>query len=155
MAGERPTFSIEYPCHSPAEQRWFLMQVDPMPPEQGGVVISHVNITERRRADEALRESEKRFRVTFEQAAVGVAHSSLDGRLLLMNQKLCDILGYTPEEILTKDLPGGHPPGRPGRGTGVRAPPARGRDRDCLVRETVHQEGRLPCLGQPDGLARA
>ena len=36
MAGERPTFSIEYPCHSPVEQRWFLMQVDPMPPEQGG-----------------------------------------------------------------------------------------------------------------------
>jgi hypothetical protein len=27
------------------QQRWFLMQVDPMPPEQGGVVISHVNIT--------------------------------------------------------------------------------------------------------------
>jgi PAS domain S-box-containing protein len=102
IAGERPTFSIEYPCHAPAEQRWFLMQVDPMPPDQGGVVISHVNITERRRADEALRESEKRFRVTFEQAAVGVAHSSLHGRLLLMNQKLCDILGYTPEEILTK-----------------------------------------------------
>src|SRR4029434_4039113 len=49
-----------------------------------------------------LRESEKRFRATFEQAAVGVAHSSLDGKLLLMNQKLCDILGYTAEEILTK-----------------------------------------------------
>ncbi len=52
--------------------------------------------------ESVLRESEKRFRATFEQAAVGVAHSSLDGRLLLMNQKLCDILGYTPEEILTK-----------------------------------------------------
>jgi PAS domain S-box-containing protein len=102
MAGERSTFSIEYPCHSPAQQRWFLMQVDPMPPEQGGVVISHVNITERRQAEASVRESEKRFRVTFEQAAVGVAHSSPDGRLLLMNQKLCDILGYTPEEILTK-----------------------------------------------------
>src|SRR4029434_4735082 len=49
-----------------------------------------------------LGESEKRFRATFEQAAVGVAHSSLEGRLLLMNQKLCDILGYTPEEIVTK-----------------------------------------------------
>jgi formate hydrogenlyase transcriptional activator len=52
--------------------------------------------------ESVLRESEKRFRATFEQAAVGVAHSSLDGRLLLMNQKLCDILGYTPEEIVTK-----------------------------------------------------
>ena len=52
--------------------------------------------------ESVLRESEKRFRATFEQAAVGVAHSSLDGRLLLMNQKLCDIVGYTPEEIVTK-----------------------------------------------------
>jgi formate hydrogenlyase transcriptional activator len=52
--------------------------------------------------ESVLRESEKRFRATFEQAAVGVAHSSLDGHLLLMNQKLCDILGYTSEEILTK-----------------------------------------------------
>jgi PAS domain S-box-containing protein len=52
--------------------------------------------------ESALRENEKRFRATFEQAAVGVAHSSLDGRLLLMNQKLCDIVGYTPEEIVTK-----------------------------------------------------
>lgn len=53
-------------------------------------------------SESVLRESEKRFRATFEQAAVGVAHSSLDGRLMLMNQKLCDILGYTPEEIVTK-----------------------------------------------------
>jgi PAS domain S-box-containing protein len=53
-------------------------------------------------SESVLRESEKRFRATFEQAAVSVAHSSLDGRLLLMNQKLCDILGYTPEEIVTK-----------------------------------------------------
>ncbi len=53
-------------------------------------------------SESVLRESEKRFRATFEQAAVGVAHSSLDGRLLLMNQKLCDIVGYTPEEIATK-----------------------------------------------------
>jgi formate hydrogenlyase transcriptional activator len=61
------------------------------------IVIERPSLTE-----SALRESEKRFRATFEQAAVGVAHSSLDGRLLLMNQKLCDILGYTPEEIVTK-----------------------------------------------------
>jgi PAS domain S-box-containing protein len=53
-------------------------------------------------SESVLRESEKRFRATFEQAAVGVAHSSLDGRLLLMNQKLCDIVGYMPEEIVTK-----------------------------------------------------
>ena len=49
-----------------------------------------------------MRESEERFRWTFEQAAVGMAHASPQGKLLRVNQKLCDILGYTREELLTK-----------------------------------------------------
>ncbi|MFC1490664.1 PAS domain S-box protein [Candidatus Latescibacterota bacterium] len=46
-----------------------------------------------------LRESEERFRATFEQAAVGVAHVSLEGKWLLVNQKLCDILAYSNDEL--------------------------------------------------------
>ncbi len=56
-------------------------------------------ITQRQRIEEALRESEQRFRAAFHQAAVGIAHVATDGRWLLVNQKLCDILGYTPEEL--------------------------------------------------------
>jgi len=44
-------------------------------------------------------ESEQRFRLTFEQAAVGIAHVGLDGQWLRVNQKLCDIVGYTREEL--------------------------------------------------------
>jgi PAS domain S-box-containing protein len=58
--------------------------------------------TERKRAEEALRESEERFRATFEQAAVGISHNSLDGRWLRVNQKLCEIIGYSREELLEK-----------------------------------------------------
>ena len=58
--------------------------------------------TERKRAEEALRESEERFRATFEQAAVGISHNSLDGRWLRVNQRLCDIVGYSREELLEK-----------------------------------------------------
>lgn len=57
------------------------------------------DITSRMRAEEALRESEERFRATFEQAAVGIAHVALDGRWIRFNQKLCDITGYTREEL--------------------------------------------------------
>ena len=46
-----------------------------------------------------LTESEERFRVTFEQAAVGVAHVSPDGRWLRVNDKVCEITGYTREEL--------------------------------------------------------
>ena len=47
----------------------------------------------------ALRESEERFRGTFEQAAVGIAHVSPEGRFLRVNDKLCEILGYSPAEL--------------------------------------------------------
>jgi PAS domain S-box-containing protein len=62
------------------------------------------DITERKRAEEALRESEERFRGTFENAAVGIAHTDLDGRFLRVNEKLGDILGYSREELLTKNV---------------------------------------------------
>jgi two-component system sensor histidine kinase/response regulator len=58
--------------------------------------------TDRKRAEEALRESEERFRGTFENAAVGIAHTDLEGRFLRVNEKLCDILGYPREELLDR-----------------------------------------------------
>jgi PAS domain S-box-containing protein len=54
----------------------------------------------RKRADQALQESEELNRVTFEQAAVGVAHVGTDGRWLKVNDKLCTIVGYQREELL-------------------------------------------------------
>ena len=56
-------------------------------------------ITERQRIEQALRESEQRFRAAFHQAAVGIAHVAIDGSWLLVNQRLCDIVGYTLEEL--------------------------------------------------------
>jgi two-component system CheB/CheR fusion protein len=36
---------MEYPCHSPTEQRWFMMSVAPVLGQDGGAVVSHVNIS--------------------------------------------------------------------------------------------------------------
>jgi PAS domain S-box-containing protein len=63
-------------------------------------VASARDITERRLTEEALRESEERFRGTFENAAVGIAHCDPSGRYLRVNQKYCDILRYPREELL-------------------------------------------------------
>lgn len=59
------------------------------------------DMTYYKNAEEALRASEERFCATFNQAAVGMAHVSKDGKWLNVNQKLCDIVGYTKEELLT------------------------------------------------------
>ncbi|HXA48549.1 MAG TPA: EAL domain-containing protein, partial [Burkholderiaceae bacterium] len=58
------------------------------------------DITDRLKTEADLRKSEQRFRVAFNQAAVGLAHVSPDGGWLMANQKLCEIVGYTQEEIL-------------------------------------------------------
>uniref|UniRef100_Q47FH1 diguanylate cyclase n=1 Tax=Dechloromonas aromatica (strain RCB) TaxID=159087 RepID=Q47FH1_DECAR len=58
------------------------------------------DITERIEGEKALRNSEIRFRATFEQAAVGMAHVSLDGKWLHVNDKTCEIVGYSRETLL-------------------------------------------------------
>src|SRR5215510_12415806 len=60
---------------------------------------SHKKIEEK--IDE-LCDSEARFRAIFENAAVGIARVALDGCWLEVNQQLCDIVGYTREELMTK-----------------------------------------------------
>jgi PAS domain S-box-containing protein len=58
------------------------------------------NALARKRADQALRESEELNRATFEQAAVGLAHVGTDGRWLRVNDKLCAMVGYSRDELL-------------------------------------------------------
>ncbi len=45
LEGTASTFSMTYPCHSPTERRWFVMNVAPIPGQQYGAVVSHFNIT--------------------------------------------------------------------------------------------------------------
>ncbi|MGC2518536.1 MAG: EAL domain-containing protein [Burkholderiales bacterium] len=49
-------------------------------------------------------ESEARFRAAFDQAAVGFAHVAVDGRYIQVNKNLCDILGYSAEELRQKTV---------------------------------------------------
>jgi len=57
-------------------------------------------IGDRKRVEETLRESEEQFRITFEQAAIGICHWGLNGQFIKVNQRFCDIVGYSEAELL-------------------------------------------------------
>ena len=58
------------------------------------------DVTERKKNEEALRESEERFRSAFESAAIGMGLVGPDGRWIRVNRPLCDIVGYSEQELL-------------------------------------------------------
>ncbi|TDY01124.1 putative bifunctional diguanylate cyclase/phosphodiesterase [Thiohalophilus thiocyanatoxydans] len=69
------------------------------------IVFGVLAMTLTSRLTRALRNSERKFRATFEQAGMGIAQIAEDGRLLEVNQALCDILRYSREEILKLSYP--------------------------------------------------
>jgi diguanylate cyclase (GGDEF)-like protein/PAS domain S-box-containing protein len=67
-----------------------------------GVIGVLRGITERKEAEEALKESEQRFKRSFRDAAIGMALVGTDGRFLQVNRSLCEIVGYREEDLLGK-----------------------------------------------------
>jgi PAS domain S-box-containing protein len=72
-------------------------------PDIAAFVILTRDITDRKQAEIALRESEERFRAIFEQAAVGIAKTTLSGQFMRVNPGFCQILRYPEVELLQLD----------------------------------------------------
>jgi two-component system, cell cycle sensor histidine kinase and response regulator CckA len=71
-AGARKEFLLEYTCHSPQEQRWFLLRMTSFDDAgRGRVVVAHEDVTERRLAEEALRSTEEHVRQVQKMEAIG------------------------------------------------------------------------------------
>lgn len=94
---------------SDGEIRWIEAQGRTYPNDEGqpsrmvGLVS---DITERKRNEEALRESEEKFRAVFEQAAVGIGRVNFDdARFIDVNDAFCHMLGYSSEEICSTPWP--------------------------------------------------
>lgn len=88
------------------EDARFTLSYSPVPDEAapngvGGVLVTVVETTDRVRTEAALRASEERFASIFEQTGVGVLQCDLDGRLLLVNKRFCEIVGRSADELLT------------------------------------------------------
>jgi diguanylate cyclase (GGDEF)-like protein/PAS domain S-box-containing protein len=104
-------FSIEYPCHSPTEKRWFVCLVTPLTNSRlNGAVVMHLDISERKLAQEALVElshkTEQRERVLSTTLASITDFAYIfdrDGRFQFANQPLLDMWGATLEAIVGKN----------------------------------------------------
>ena len=77
LSGESSSFGLEYPCHSPDEQRWYHMNVTPLMTEFGGAVVSHENITERKMAQLKLELAANVFNHSREAIMVANADGSI------------------------------------------------------------------------------
>src|SRR5207245_10449125 len=67
---------------------------------QVALAVKERQLSERRRHELALRESDERFRTTFAHASVGMAMATPQGRFLQVNRAYCEMTGYTEEELL-------------------------------------------------------
>ncbi|NJO80508.1 MAG: PAS domain S-box protein [Cyanobacteria bacterium RM1_2_2] len=82
---------------------WVLVKGKPFTDEDGHfsrIIGISMNISERRQAEIALQASESRFRAIFEQATVGITQATLMGHYVQVNQRFCELLGYSSTELL-------------------------------------------------------
>lgn len=87
--------------------RWIIDRGEVLRDAAGQIVSlrgTAQDITERKQAEDALRDSEAKFRSVFRDAGVGMVIVSLDGRFLAVNDAFCQCLGYTEEELLLKSV---------------------------------------------------
>ena len=100
LAGDRDAFTLEYDVADDTGPHRLLMVVSPVASRTGGAVVTHLDITARHIAEEALAESEERFRSIFDQAPLGIFRLGTDGRIIDANPALCKLLGRSAEDLL-------------------------------------------------------
>jgi diguanylate cyclase (GGDEF)-like protein/PAS domain S-box-containing protein len=103
LAGELRSYRMEKRyLRADGEHCWVLLSVSLVRDDAGEPLyfVSQIeDVTERRRSEDALREAEDRFRSAFDEAPIGMAINALDGRFLRVNRALCEITGYSGEQL--------------------------------------------------------
>jgi PAS domain S-box-containing protein len=99
------SFAIEYRLRSKdGSYKWHIDSARPRFSDAGeflGYIGSVLDISERKRTEEALLESEQRYHSIVDQTISGIAETDLHGRFITVNDHYCDVVGYTREELLS------------------------------------------------------
>lgn len=100
VKGDSPRFSLEYPCFLASGERWFLLDVNPLRNGRQGAVVSHLDITERRRA-----ESQIRYQANLiENVQDAVISTDIEWRVQSWNEAAERIYGWQAEEVLGRPV---------------------------------------------------
>ncbi len=103
LDGQIQQFTREYPCHSPDEDRWFVMSVTALPGQAGGAVVAHMDGTSRWRAQEERTRLAQRVQSLLDSTAEGIYGIDPDGRCTFVNRAAMEMLGYSAGELLGQD----------------------------------------------------
>ena len=105
IAGQRTDFAIEYPCHSPGDQRWFSLRATCfLDTGHISIVAAHHDISEHKRAQEALRRSEAQKAAVLDTALDAIVSIDQDGKVLEWNPAAARIFGYSRELALGREM---------------------------------------------------
>lgn len=100
LDGRQSQFSMEYPCHSPNQKRWFHVHVNRMQGPRPGVVVSHQDVTNRKLAELALEESRRELVLVANHVPGPVARIDRDLRYVFANDHYQQFFGKSQEQVI-------------------------------------------------------
>lgn len=100
LNNETDKFTFEYPCHAPGQKRWFLLSATPLRTKSGGAAVSHLEITERKLAEQRISEQAS----LMDKTQDAIIERDLEGRILFWNKGAERMYGWTREDVLSRHI---------------------------------------------------
>ncbi len=97
LAGRAESYSLEYPCHSPSRQRWFLLKAEPLRSESGGAVITHIDISNLKQTYQKLEQRERDMKLLLDNVPAMIGYWNRDLYCRFGNRAYHEWFGVEPD----------------------------------------------------------
>lgn len=102
LEGRTDRFVMEYGCDFHEPPLWFTLMATPLGADRQGVVVSHLDITERMRVQQALADSQRRLQALFDATEDAIMLADDSGRFVEVNPAATHLTGYQPDELRSR-----------------------------------------------------